>query len=61
MLIWEFTNLRDSILRELNYTHKKNKNKKSEVKKDNHKCGEEDVLDGKTLHDLYRHTTKLIK
>ena len=22
---------------------------------------DEDVLDGKTLHDLYRHTTKLIK
>ena len=30
------------------------KKEKSEVK-------DEDVLDGKTLHDLYRHTTKLIK
>jgi len=30
-------------------------------KKEKSDAKDEDVLDGKTLHDLYRHTTKLIK
>jgi len=36
------------------------KDKKSKVKKEKPDEGE-DSLDGKALHDLYRHTTKLIK
>jgi len=35
--------------------------KKTTTKKEESDSKEEDVLDGKTLHDLYRHTTKLIK
>tara|TARA_Y100000590_G_scaffold130622_1_gene149187 strand:+ start:9923 stop:10036 length:114 start_codon:yes stop_codon:yes gene_type:complete len=35
------------------------KRKKTTEKKPDAK--EDDLLDGKTLHDLYRHTTKLIK
>jgi|TARA_B100001559_G_scaffold218030_1_gene182822 hypothetical protein len=30
-------------------------------KKEKSDAKDEDALDGKTLHDLYRHTTKLIK
>jgi len=33
-----------------------NKEKKKQAQNEN-----EDALDGKTLHDLYRHSTKLIK
>tara|TARA_B100000745_G_scaffold92684_1_gene58163 strand:- start:698 stop:811 length:114 start_codon:yes stop_codon:yes gene_type:complete len=33
--------------------------KKNKIKKQ--KFGRDDVLDGKTLYNFYRHTTKLIK
>ena len=35
--------------------------KKTTEKKEKFDSKDEDVLDGKTLHDLYRHATKLIK
>jgi hypothetical protein len=37
------------------------KKKKDEKPEPNETTHETEQLDGKTLHDLYRHTTKLIK
>jgi hypothetical protein len=34
---------------------------KKQEKKNSEGDDDKDLLDGKTLHDLYRHTTKLIK
>ena len=34
---------------------------KSEIKKETELTKKETELDGKNLHDLYRHSTKLIK
>jgi hypothetical protein len=36
-----------------------NKEKKKQAQNENK--DDDDTLDGKTLHDLYRHSTKLIK
>jgi len=37
------------------------KKEKTTAEKEEFDVNNEDVLDGKQLHDLYRHTTKLIK
>jgi|TARA_B110000014_G_scaffold89903_1_gene61809 hypothetical protein len=37
------------------------KKEKTMTEKEESDVNDEDILDGKQLHDLYRHTTKLIK